>query len=426
MHVNGKADKLWARDKFLNIEDDQESHESLHEAIGVLQAHITEGNVSAIRRSLVRIFHSASDSQLSRIESAFECDSMASAFVYCVFVRDNDIRRVALATVAKLCCNTRIAQCFIDIGFITIITQSLEQGLDLSLCSYLLIVLESLMNARTLPVIPLDKLQLISTKDADSSYFFAKLLLDAVLIDSSYQHHFVYDSIAWFWSLDLSEGFHFLCWCLAYVSCSASFSLTDFLERNMHEFLLACLENCRHVKRAVCETCASLCNHKYRLEIPLDTLWQFATCFSRPDLAASALLALRSIMHLDARALEFFSDSSKWAILLADCPYTVSLQTAFLLSDYICLVNSVPILQSLIESGAMNFVASLASGSDDPELLSAIARSISHMIDRFSLEGRCDECISQIQPYFPEGLDTLLSGTFSIGHNSHVESAGDS
>lgn len=424
MHVNGKVDKLWARDKCLNMEDDQESHESLHEAISALQAHITQGNVSAIRRSLVRIFHSASDAQLSSIESAFECDSMASAFVYCVFVRDNDIRRVALATVAKLCTNTQIAQCFIDTGFITIITESLEQGLDLSLCTYLLIVLESLMNATTLPDILLDKLRLISTKDEDSSYFFAKILLDAILIDNNYQHHFLYDSIALFWNLDLSEGFHFLCWCLAYMTRSDSFSLGDFLERNMHEFLIACLENCRHVKRAVCETCASLCKHGYRLEIPLDTLWQFATCFSRPDLAASALLALRSIMPLDVRALEFFSDTSKWAALLTDYPYTVSVQTVFLFSDYICLVNSVPILQSIIESGPMNFVASLASGSDDPELLSAISRSISHIIDRFTLEGRRDECLAQIQPCFPD--TPFLGDTFSIGHNSHVESAGDS
>lgn len=375
----------------LMIKSEPQQDRELCVLIRELQSQIGAGNLANIFDTLSEISQvSINKHNLFDLELVFERESMASTFMYCVFMRNDQIRKMALDSIAKLCRDQTIAQCFVEKRFITVISESLQQHRDFHLSTHLLIILEELMRVSMPPDIPFAMLRALSTKDVSSSYIFAKIMLNALVLDNSFDHIFVYDTLTLFWTLDLCEGFHFFCWCLVYIIQSPSFVLDDFLSHDMDKFLLLCLSECQrfhHVKRAVFEACASLAKLGYALEITPDIVWQFCIRMSRPDLARAALLAFRWMMAVDVTFVEFFGDSSKWKVLLDEYSFNIQSQIGLLFSGYICLVRDGEKLGAVIEMGVLDLLARLISDTDDSNLKDAIVRAVVHLQHEFSVAG---------------------------------------
>lgn len=388
MEVKWKSSKH--HDSLMMKSEPQQDRE-LCELIRELQSQIGAGDLSNILDTLSTISQVSMNTQnLFDLELTFERESMASTFIYCVFMRNDQIRQTALDAIAMLCRDRTIAQCFIEKGFITVISESLQQHMDFHLAAHLVIILEELMRISMPHDIPFAMLRTLCTKDVSSSYIFAKIMLNALVLDNSFDHIFVYDTITLFRTLDLCEGFHFFCWCLVYIIQSPSFVLNDFVSHDMDKFLLLCLSECQrfhHVKRPVFEACASLARLGYALEIPPDIVWQFCIEVSRPDLARTALLAFRWMLGVDVTFVEFFSDSSKWQVLLDEHPFNIQSQIGLLFSDYICLVRDGERLGAVVEMGVLDLFARLISDTDDSNLKDAIVSAVLHLQHEFFVLG---------------------------------------
>ena len=97
------------------IKSEPQQDRELCVLIRELQSQIGAGNLANIFDTLSEISQvSINKHNLFDLELVFERESMASAFMYCVFMRNDQIRKMALDSIAKLCRDQTIAQCFVE------------------------------------------------------------------------------------------------------------------------------------------------------------------------------------------------------------------------------------------------------------------------------------------------------------------------